>query len=522
VVYTRWEYVDKDSLYCKVGMSMKPDGTTPQEVFGLDQHSPPSVNYFRQVPTNPNKFVCVGSPHYWQGDNLGPILLIDTTKEVRTHEDPGNPTSGPAVTYVTPNVHIWQEPGWNFWTGSSWVEDGSGASGKLYTMPYPINENLFLVTCKHNDSDTWDTRDAYDIYLIDTSNNHIPIVSQPGTSCWNPIPLKTRDKPEIPYTRIDQSLADVNQAKCIVTNVYEGMDGVSPGDVKYLRINIQKSRPWAAQRINLWSPSRSATTWWSALWPRIQLGIVPVEDDGSAYFIVPADQNIFIQALDSEYRELQRERTYFNMRPGEVRACIGCHEGTGRAAPMSTFHPFPQAIAGGPDIPAPMPDEAAGTGGWAGWGVKVLHYPNDIQPIFDSACVSCHSGGSPSGGLDLSSSITELYNVSFEELANGEYCGPLINENNDHMTNDCTEYKPPKYFGCYSSALADKLYNDPDHRARVTNQELRTIFRWIDTNYSFYGGYYGRHHSAHSSDPDFRRMPTVEEALSNDAPSWHN
>jgi hypothetical protein len=27
----------------------------------------------------------------------------------------------------------------------------------------------------------------------------------------------------------------------------------------------------------------------------------------------------------------------------------------------------------------------------------------DIQPIFDSVCTSCHSGASPSGGLDLSS-----------------------------------------------------------------------------------------------------------------------
>ena len=45
--------------------------------------------------------------------------------------------------------------------------------------------------------------------------------------------------------------------------------------------------------------------------------------DGSAYFEVPADRNLFLQALDKDFRELQRERTYVNYRPGEVRSCTG-------------------------------------------------------------------------------------------------------------------------------------------------------------------------------------------------------
>ncbi|HIJ69769.1 MAG TPA: hypothetical protein HPP87_00225 [Planctomycetes bacterium] len=534
VVYTRWEYVDKDSLYCKVGYAMNPDGSHVNEIIGLDHHSPPTFNYFRQVPTNPNKFVCVGAPHYWQGDNLGPILLIDRTKEVRTHEEPDDPTPGPAVTYVTPKVHIWQEPGWNFWTGSGWVMDEDGSSGKLYTTPYPLNETQFLVTCKYNDSDSWDTRDAYDIYLIDVSENHIPLVSVSGTSCWNPYPLKTRDKPiKINALKFPSYVAS-NQGLALVTDVYKGLEGegdppIARGDVKYLRVNMVVSRPWSCHRILLWDPVVSSTGWAAALWPRVQLGIVPVEDDGSAYFVVPADRNIFLQALDSEYRELQRERTYINFRPGEFRSCIGCHEQSGHApTPPYGSSEAVMAFQNPPVIPEPMPGEAAGTGDWAGWGVKVLYYPYDIQPIFNDpcrpggSCVSCHSGGSPSGDLDLSDGLTEAYNVSYESLTYGGYCGPLVFENNDHMDDDLTQFEPPMYFGCHNSYLAWWLYNDATHRARLTDQELRTIFRWVDTNYQYYGTYYGRHHSDHSSDPDFRRMPTVEEAISYDAPSWHN
>ena len=541
VVYTRWEYVDKDSLYCKVGYAMNPDGTHVNEIFGLDHHSPPTVNYFRQCPDNPNKFVCVGSPHYWQGDNLGPILLIDRTKEVRTHEDPGNPTPGPAVTYVTPDVHIWQEPGWNFWTGSSWVENNDGIGGKLYTTPYPLSEKLFLVSCKYNNSDSWETRDAFEIYLIDTIGNHTQLITQPGTSCWNPYPLKPRKKPmKINALKFPSFLlpnGDPNQGLALVSDVYKGMDGVARGDVKYLRVNIAVSRPWSCHRINLWGPFGeggeflSSTGWYSALWPRVQLGIVPVEDDGSAYFVVPADRNIFMQALDSEYRELQRERTYINFRPGEFRSCIGCHERSGQAptAPFGSGE-TPMALQNDPCIPAPMPGESPGTGRWAGWGVKVLYYPYDIQPIFDAKCISCHDNSSPPMGLDLSPDIVCVegdeaschYNVSFQNLIEGGYCGPMINENNDYMSEDYTEYKPPKYFGCHNSFLADWLYNDSAHRARLTDEELWKIFRWIDTNYSFYGTYYGRHHGDWQGHSNFRPMPTVEEALSNVAPSWHN
>jgi hypothetical protein len=60
--------------------------------------------------------------------------------------------------------------------------------------------------------------------------------------------------------------------------------------------------------------------------------------------------------------------------------------------------------------------------------------------------------------------------------------------------------------------------------------ELMILCRWVDTNYQFYGTYYGRHHpqwlnpdpAVPSYDPaDFRRRPTFEEAIGFFAPKWH-
>ena len=61
--------------------------------------------------------------------------------------------------------------------------------------------------------------------------------------------------------------------------------------------------------------------------------------------------------------------------------------------------------------------------------------------------------------------------------------------------------------------------------------ELQRLRRWIDSNYQFYGTYYGRRHShwatnddtakGYEAKRDFRRKATFEEATSNVAPEWH-
>jgi hypothetical protein len=60
--------------------------------------------------------------------------------------------------------------------------------------------------------------------------------------------------------------------------------------------------------------------------------------------------------------------------------------------------------------------------------------------------------------------------------------------------------------------------------------ERMVLCRWVDSNYQFYGSYYGRHHShwagrdSHdtSYDPaNFRRKASFEEAISKASPIWH-
>jgi hypothetical protein len=179
--------------------------------------------------------------------------------------------------------------------------------------------------------------------------------------------------------------------------------------------------------------------------------------------------------------------------------------------------------------------------GGDGLAGQVIHYPTDIQPIFDAKCVSCHGKTNPDGGLRLTGEVTTYYNTSYEELARKELAGPIIAEFTSFRRGDQGNYNgaflPPKSLGCFKSPMIEML-TDPahpknakdDHSRMLSGTELMILSRWVDSNYQFYGTYYGRHHPQWlNPDPgkpgydpaDFRRRPTFEEAISFFAPEWH-
>lgn len=57
----------------------------------------------------------------------------------------------------------------------------------------------------------------------------------------------------------------------------------------------------------------------------VELGTVPIAKDGSFYVEVPADRPVAMQAIDGEGRAVINELSWIYTRPGEQRACVGCH-----------------------------------------------------------------------------------------------------------------------------------------------------------------------------------------------------
>ena len=547
VMYHRWEYVDKGARVAKTIWSMNPDGSRPQELYGLADDDTTIYMYPQPLPGSHSRFVCVGTCHFPQGGCLGPILLVDYGMGVRERGPDPNEAGyvrGDGrypVVNITPHVFIARrsEPGWHLLgANGKYVHDREGRKGHLYTHPYPVNDRQFLVSFKLNPSDHYkQVPNAYALYLIDTEGVHRLVHADAKLSCWHPLPLVARPVPPQLEAVRDPEYAASNQALCVVENVYQGMDGVEPGEVKWLRINEVLPRYWSTGR--RWGTSLSSSSWKAALWPRVQWGVVPVESDGSAHFLVPANRSIFYQALDKDFREIQRERTYVNYTAGEVRSCTGCHGDHGRTAAVRASG-MPLALARPPSIPQPQPCDLKANGGDGSAG-QVIHYPTDIQPILDAKCVSCHGAKDPAGVLRLTGETTLYYNTSYEQLASKELAGPIIPEFTSFRHGDRGNYNgaylPPRSLGCAKSTLIAILTTPAhpknakdDHSKMLTAMELMILSRWVDSNYQFYGSYFGRHHphwtkpdpAVPTYDPaDFRRKATFEEAISFLAPQWH-
>jgi hypothetical protein len=233
------------------------------------------------------------------------------------------------------------------------------------------------------------------------------------------------------------------------------------------------------------------------IYVKVLHGIVPVEADGSAHFLVPADRNLFFQALDEEFMEVQRMRTFVNFRPGESRSCIGCHEPRNQAPP----HRLPLALLHEPDAPGPQPGETV---------PRPLYYPTDIQPILDQHCVRCHGGEKTEGDLVLTGDLTTFFNRSYENLMTRklvayiqEFIGPQPNAQKTNVTP-----LPPKSLGSHASRLIQVL-RQGHYEAVLSREEWVRLVTWVDANGPYYGSYFGRRNLKYQGLPDFRPVPTL-------------
>jgi len=494
ILYTRWEYVDKGQLGIKCLWAMRPDGTGSVEIYGNDIPLPPTFLHGRQIPGKPNMFVFLGTPHYPQG-GIGTVIRIDMNKNIRTREP---------MTYITPHVDIKQEAGWDHKVKGRWKRH---QNGPLYMDPFPLSKSDFLVS--FNPDKEWSDPKAYGLYLLSESGDHMKIYKDSEISCWQPIPLRPRKTPPVLPNTCDPKLAKRNLAVCIVQNINHGMENIKPGEVKYIRVMEQIPRPWDCRRF--WDPrnrQNNHTTLVSkntALAAKAMWGVVPVKEDGSAHFYVPADRNIYFQALDENYMELQRERTYVNYRPGEQRSCVGCHETPNNPPP--NLGKIPMALKSEPVMPGPQPGDSTGK--------QVMHFPTYIQPVLDKYCVKCHRGEDPKGDLNLEGRLTSLFSRSYENLLRFGSV-PTFAEMSDW---DGSAYSPAKSIGSYRSPLIRVLRRGKQHKnITLPKEAFVRLATWIDASGVYYGSYWGRRHLKYRNHPFFRPNPTFEEAISTKCP----
>jgi hypothetical protein len=184
---------------------------------------------------------------------------------------------------------------------------------------------------------------------------------------------------------------------------------------------------------------------------------------------VPTGKDIYFEALDENFMELQRMRTFVNFMPGEVRSCIGCHEPRRQAPPAC----FPVAAGQRPVEIEPPPG-----------GVRNISFVADAQPVLDRYCVRCHSGPTPPKGLDFSSDRTRLFNMAYDTIISRN----LVSKVDVTPRGAYIEITPPKLFGSHNSKLIQQITSGHQD-INMDPADFRQLCLWIDANAPYYGTY---------------------------------
>jgi hypothetical protein len=371
VIYSRWEYTDKPLWRIQSLWTTNPDGTNTAVYWGNQSVWPDHLAQPRPIPgTGRVMFTAVGH-HDWFAGSIG---IIDT-RQGRDFPD--------GLTKVTSDVP-WPEVGNGPIDPAETLDYASPGRYDAYQTPYPVSEELFLVSARRRGDD------KFRLYLMDVLGN-LELIYEGTHNVWHAMPVKPRKLPPEQPDRVRwPGTGDRRQPAepgvFYSADVCEGVPDLPRRRVKYLRV--------FQQEYTTFSEGAQTTRWSGPCLSIVQedavkriLGTVPVRDDGSVCFQIPAGKMLYFQLLDEHYRALHTMRSFTGVMPGESRGCVGCHEMHSTAPPSRPAF----AMRSSPVKLTPPP-----------WGDESIGYERFVQPVLDQYCGECHQGdGEGRDELDL-------------------------------------------------------------------------------------------------------------------------
>ncbi len=437
ILYSRWDYVDRDNMPYMGLWAMNPDGSNARIVYGNFTKSPHCAFEARPVP-NSHKIVFTASAHHAQ--TMGSLVLLDPAAGIEG-ESP--------LTRLTPEVPFPEIEGWPLTS---------------YASPWPLSERFHLVAWGHEGLTVpgpagWDRWHAVQrptngmaLYLFDAAGPFRELLYQdPEISCGEPIPVRARPVPPILASQIQAEPA--NEGRFLLADVSQGLDGVERGAITALRLVAVPAKTHPTMNFPLMGITADDPG-------KCVLGTVPVEADGSAYFVAPAGVTLFFQALDAQGMAIQSMRSATHVQPGQTVSCIGCHE------PRTVAPPVKRAMA---SFRQPSRIQPGPEGSWP------IHFGRLIQPVLDRQCVSCHSPGSK-----------DVEAAKFDLSAAGAY-GSLVGDGKPSLRDQVMAayrqgYTVPGKGIAQRSALMALLDAPKGHYAvALTSEDRNRLYTWMDT-----------------------------------------
>ena len=386
VIYTRWDYNDRNQQWSRGIFSMNHDGTHQIELFGNNLDFPTSLIHTREVPGHSDRFISIASGHHTL--QAGKLVWVDLGVG-RNNPD--------AVQYV---IH-----GRGNSPERNHRVDHFGQSGPMYKFPYSFSSTGLLVASAQGG---WAdggyrgrARTVFNIYVVDTETGELTMLVRgtPDLPASQIVPVRTRTLAE----RASSVNTGMATGVFYIADIYMGdsMVGVQRGDAHYLRVIELVYRPFAigatiARGGSLggfsdpFTPIATGRGSWDV---KNVLGIVDIHEDGSVLFRVPANTPIYFQVLNARGEVIQTMRSWTTLMPNEFLSCISCHSDKSQTPPASAG--FTQAMAHG--VQELRLDRWQVGEYWDNFDPYITRrergfsFLQEIQPILDASCIACHS-----------------------------------------------------------------------------------------------------------------------------------
>ncbi|MCY2951429.1 MAG: hypothetical protein NTU53_05555 [Planctomycetota bacterium] len=453
ILYTRWDYIDRFGCTAHHPWITTLDGRDSRAVHGnfAPRNARPDMELDCRAIPGSNRFIATAAPHHSQA--FGSLVLIDP-------QQPDDDAMSP-VRRITPDVGFPESQGGFEAYGSAW----------------PLSEDYYL--CVYSATrHTGAGGDDYGIYLVDSFGNKELIYRDANIGCQSPIPLRPRAMPSAapalaqparnaPGTEQPQQFVPgqkPGEATLVVLNTYDSLMAWPPKTkIKALRVlqvlpmSVPSGRPPHETGL------RVALAGDSVVPCRNVLGTVPVEEDGSANFVVPANRELFFQAVDERGLAVQSMRSATYLHEGERLVCAGCHEPKHRSPqPTKTI---PLALRRAPSRPTPDVD-----------GSNPFSYPRLVQPVLDRNCISCHQE-------------KKTINLARDPIQNKWFASynSLVQKYAFHNYGQNLRTYPGQ-FGARASKLF-QILEKGHYDVKLSNEDLHRLTLWLDCASMFYGVY---------------------------------
>ncbi len=476
IIYTRWDYVDRDAVYYQNLWTARQDGTDVRIFYGNNTFNPCGIWEAQPIPGS-GKIMAVAAPHH--GMTAGSVILVDNTKGVDGSEPITRLT--PEVLYPEGEIPLPQLPAvpktfdfdsvpdhfWQAYRPADRITKKSEEQIRwpvhCFKSPWPLSEKYFIASYSFDKligEANANIPNQFGIYLCDAFGNRELLYRDPNISSLWAKPITSRPAPPVYHSTLPSRDKAPLTGEFFIQNVYESWPKKLPDQAHSLRIVqvLPKTTPHSNR------PKVGAA---NASPGKQILGTVPIEKDGSVYFEMPAKIPVLFQVLDEKGRMIQGMRSLVYLQPGEKASCTGCHEnrmGSVPAAPTTASRrKSPSKITPGPD------------------GSKPFSFPILVQPVLDRLCVQCHNPQNKEGKIDLSGSPDGEFTKSYRALV------PFVSYSAWGLPNG--NYEPmtlPDQFGARASRLT-KILEKGHYDCKLSSEDWDRLNSWMDANALFYG-----------------------------------